>query len=173
MTKPKGLPCEATWFLSGTVPVPAHECYDERLSRGCTSAGGRNWNWEFRNPGFAKSKERWGPELELGISESWVFATYAGGRNWNWEFRNPGFLQPTLGAGIGIGNFGILGFCNLRWGPELESGISESWVCKERWGPENWNWEFRNPEEGRTKRLGLQFPVSEFEPQITDSTTYL
>ena len=28
-----------------------------------TSAGGRNWNWEFRNPGFAKS---------------------AGGRNWNW-----------------------------------------------------------------------------------------
>ena len=82
-------------------------------------------------------------------------------------------LQRALGAGIGIGNFGILGFCNLRWGPELELGISESWVCKERWGPENWNWEFRNPEEGRTKRLGLQFPVSEFEPQIPDSTTYL
>ena len=42
-------------------------------------------------------KERWGPEVELGILESWV--------------------------------------CKKeRWGPEEESGISEteSWVCKER-----------------------------------------
>ena len=32
-------------------------------------AGGRNWNWESGNFEFAKSKERWGPELELGIWE--------------------------------------------------------------------------------------------------------
>jgi hypothetical protein len=36
----------------------------------------------------------------------------------------------------GIGNFGILGLQGALRGPEVESGISESWVCKERWGPE-------------------------------------
>jgi hypothetical protein len=40
-----------------------------------------------------------------------------------------------LGAGSGIGNFGILGLQGAL-GSEVESGISESWVCKERWGPE-------------------------------------
>ena len=33
---------------------------------------------------------------------------------------------------LGISEFWV---CKERWGPEMESGISESWVCKERWGP--------------------------------------
>ena len=52
---------------------------------------------------------RWLFEERVYFMQFSEFARSAGGRNCNWEFRNPGFARRALGAGIGIGNFGILG----------------------------------------------------------------
>ena len=65
-------------------------------------------------------------------------------------------LQRALGAGSGIGNFGILG---LQGALGAGSGIGNFGILRRG--------------QDKILRLGLQFPVSEFEPQIPDSTTFV
>ena len=61
----------------------------------------------------------------------------------NFNLRTLGILNllalGPLGPGLDFGIWELAKVkrvCKERWGPEVESGISESWVCKERWGPE-------------------------------------
>ena len=65
-------------------------------------------------------------------------------------------LQGALGAGIGIGNLGISSLQGA-----LGAGIGIAGISG--------NFEFARS----SSRLGLQFPVSEFEPQSPDSTTFV
>jgi len=61
-----------------------------------------------------------------------------------------------VGAGSGIGNFGILGLQGALWGPEVESGISESYRFARRAGGRKWNREFRKPVGLQGERCGAK-----------------